>query len=263
MKTAFGALCLAITLTVLGGCASLPPDRVREGLAPSGALRVGLNMGNVLLARRDPGGGEPRGVAPDIARELARRAGVPVKFVPYGSSGELNGSIDSGQWDIAFFAFEADRANQVDFSPGYVDIEVTYMVRKESALQAATEVNREGIVVASISSAGYMPVLIKSLTRAKLVRTGKVFDDIIDRLRDKSADAIVGLRPVLVQHSEKNPEFRVVDGHFMAVEQAIGLQKGRGPAKKYVRDFLQSIKNSGALSKIIAENNVRGLTISR
>ena len=75
-----------------------------------------------MLTRREPGGGEPRGVAPDIARELARRAGVPVKFVPYGSSGELNGSIDSGQWDIAFFAVEADRANQVDFSPGYVDI---------------------------------------------------------------------------------------------------------------------------------------------
>ena len=263
MKTTLGAVCLAITLTVLGGCASLPPDRVREGLAPSGTLRVGLNMGNILLTRKDPGGGEPRGVAPDVARELARRAGVPVKFVPYGSSGELNGSIDSGQWDIAFFAVEADRANQVDFSPGYVDIEVTYMVRKESTLQSATEVNREGIVVASISSAGYMPVLIKSLTRAKLVRTGKIFDDIIGRLRDKSADAIVGLRPVLVQHSEKNPEFRVVEGHFMAVEQAIGLQKGRGPAKEYVRDFLQDIKNSGALSKIIADNNVRGLTISR
>ena len=254
---------MAITLAIFGGCASLPPDRVREGLAPSGILRVGLNMGNILLTRGDPGGGEPRGVAPDIARELARRVGVPVKFVPYGSSGELNGSIDSGQWDIAFFAVEANRANQVDFSSGYVDIEVTYMVRKESTLQSATEVNREGIVVASISSAGYMPVLIKSLTRAKLVRTGKIFDDIIGRLRDKSADAIVGLKPVLVQHSEKNPEFRVVEGHFMAVEQAIGLQKGRGPAKEYVRDFVQDIKNSGALSKIIADNNVRGLTISR
>ena len=263
MKTTLGAICLAITLAVLGGCASLPPDRVREGLAPSGALRVGLNMGNTLLTRRDTASGEPRGVAPDIARELARRAGVPVKFVPYGSSGELNGSINSGQWDIAFFAVEADRANQVDFSPGYVDIEVTYMVRKESTLQSASEVNREGVVVASTVSAGYLPALIKSLTRAKLVRSGKIFDDIIGRLRDKSADAIVGLRPVIVQHTEKNPEFRVVEGHFMAVEQAIGLQKGRGPAKDYVRDFVQDIKNSGALSKIIADNNVRGLTISR
>lgn len=151
----------------------------------------------------------------------------------------------------------------MDFSPGYVDIEVTYTVRKESTLQSATEVNREWVVVASISSAGFMPVLIKSLTRAKLVRTGKIFDDIVGHLRDKSADAIVGLRPVLVQHSEKNPGFRVVEGHFMAVEQAIGLQRGRGPAKEYVRDFVQDIKNSGALSKIIADNNVRGLTISR
>ena len=117
----------------------------------------------------------------------------------------------------------------MDFSPGYVDIEVTYTVRKESTLQSATEVNREGVVVASISSAGFMPVLIKSLTRAKLVRTGKIFDDIVGHLRDKSADAIVGLRPVLVQHSEKNPGFRSGHQEFWSTFENNCRQQRAGP----------------------------------
>jgi len=263
LKRIAAALFVLIAPTQFSACTTLPDDAVRGGLAPTGTLRVGLNMSNVLLTRKNPERGDPLGVAPDIAREIARRAGVPVKFVPYDSSGELNGSISSGQWDLAFFAVEASRANQIDFSPGYVDIEVTYMVRKESDLRSAADVNRAGVVVASITSAGYTPVLIQSLTRARLVRTGKVFDDIVVHLRDKTADAIVGLRPVLVQFSESNPEFRVVDGHFMAVEQAIGLQKGRGPAKEFIRATVQDLKHSGMLSKIVADNEVRGLTISR
>jgi polar amino acid transport system substrate-binding protein len=254
-----------VVILLLGfvvSCASPAPREVQSQLAPTGTLRVGLNLTNTLLTAKDPAGGEPRGVAVDIARELGRRVGVPVKLLSYDSSSALGGSIQSGQWDIAFFAIEPARAGQVDFSPGYVEIETTYMVRKDSPLRAANEVDRDGVVVAVTRGAGYEPILAGMVKRAKLVRTSGIQEN-VKLLSEKNADAFVGLRPALINYSEKESGFRVLDGHFVAVQQAIGIQKDRSAAAEYVRSFVQDIKRSGFLAKVIADNNVRGLTIAK
>src|SRR5262245_43024375 len=55
---------------------------VRSELVSTGHLRVGLNHGNFLLVT--PGSrADPRGVAPDVARELGRRVDAPVEFVNF------------------------------------------------------------------------------------------------------------------------------------------------------------------------------------
>ncbi|HET8547500.1 MAG TPA: error-prone DNA polymerase, partial [Bryobacteraceae bacterium] len=43
-----------------------------------GTLVMGVNYGNIVHTQKDPAGGDPRGVAPELARELARRLGVPL-----------------------------------------------------------------------------------------------------------------------------------------------------------------------------------------
>ena len=73
---------------------------VRAELAPLGRLRVALNYGNVLLvSSRAP---EQTGVAPDLARELARRAGTPVEFVGYPNAGLAADAARDNAWDVAF-----------------------------------------------------------------------------------------------------------------------------------------------------------------
>ncbi|MCX7961877.1 MAG: ABC transporter substrate-binding protein, partial [Burkholderiales bacterium] len=53
-------------------------DALRRELAPTGRLRAGINLANFLLVTGRTPAGEPDGVAPDLAREIARRLGVPV-----------------------------------------------------------------------------------------------------------------------------------------------------------------------------------------
>ena len=49
-------------------------NSLRMDLAPTGKLRVGINYGNPVLAKKDSTSGDLHGVAVDLARELARRA---------------------------------------------------------------------------------------------------------------------------------------------------------------------------------------------
>ena len=57
-----------------------PTPEVVRALAPTGTLRAALNLGNPVLVQRGPDG-TPSGTTVDLARELARRLGVPVAFL--------------------------------------------------------------------------------------------------------------------------------------------------------------------------------------
>ena len=54
------------------------PHNVVTELAPNGKLRAAINFGNIVLAQKDPASGEPRGVSAELAREVAKRLGVPI-----------------------------------------------------------------------------------------------------------------------------------------------------------------------------------------
>jgi polar amino acid transport system substrate-binding protein len=48
-------------------------------LAPTGVLRAGINLSNFLLVTKMRSTGDPEGVAPDLAHEVATRLDVPIK----------------------------------------------------------------------------------------------------------------------------------------------------------------------------------------
>src|SRR5712691_3969769 len=121
-------------------------NAVKE-LAPSGKLRAAINFGNPVLAQKDPATGEPRGVSGALARELARRLGVPITFVAFDTAGKVFDALQQGAWDIAFLAIDPVRAAGIDFTAPYVVIEGVYMVPVGSPLQTVEDVDREGVRV--------------------------------------------------------------------------------------------------------------------
>lgn len=258
---------LLLLLLFLTGCASVGnhdapapvASAIKSELAPTGILRVGLNLSTTLLAKKDLASGELRGVAIDIASELARRIGVPVHYVGY-ATGQLDKTIGVGEWDIAFFAIEASRAEKVNFSPPYAEIETTYLVKTEAVLRHAQDVDRDGITVAVPLGAGYESTLVRILKHAKLLRTSGVTES-IKYLSAAKVDAVTGLKPQLVAYAESHPGFRVLDGRFAAVQQAIGIQKGRHAADQYLHSFMTEIKQSGFVVKSVANHKAAGLTI--
>jgi len=214
----------------------LSPE-LRAELAPTGPLRVGLNFGNFLLTRRPPPGGEPGGIAPDLAREIARRTGLAIAFVHYDQAGKLADGAKGGAWDIAFLASEPVRAAEIDFSPAYLEIETGYLVPAGSPIRTIEEVDRPGVRIACADRAAYDLYLTRHLKHAELVRAEGIEGSYQLWAKEK-LDALAGLKPRLVADCGKHPGSRVLEGRFSAVQQSIGTPKGRARAAQYLRDFV-------------------------
>ena len=91
-------------------------------------------MGNFLLVTGKSASGDPEGVSPDMARAIADRLGVPVKYVPFAKPGELADAVGTDAWDIGLIGAEPARAEKIAFTAAYVEIEATYLVPAGSPL---------------------------------------------------------------------------------------------------------------------------------
>jgi len=257
-----GTAIICASLVLLAACALAPEEsaRAREDLAPTGMLRVGINFGNVLLTGKDSSG-EPRGVAVDLARELGRRLDVPIQIVPFDSAGALADAVTRGAWGVGFLGAEPQRANVIDFTAAYVEIESTYLVPPGSSLRSVADVDRDGVRIAVSEKSAYDLYLSRSLQHARLERASGV-EGAFARLVDEKLEALAGLRPVLLTYVEKLPGSRVLDDQFTTVQQAVGTPKGRDAGAAYLRSFVEDVKATGLVAQLIEKNGVRGLTLA-
>lgn len=234
---------------------------VLSELAPTGKLRVGINLSNVLLTKTDPVTGEHGGVAVDLGRELARQLGVALELVAYPNPGALADAANRNAWDVGFLAAEPQRAKEIDFTAAYVEIEATYLVPPGSALKCIADVDSEGIRIAVATKTAYELYLTRSLKHATLVHE-KGADNAFKRYTAEKLDALAGLRPRLTVDQEKQPGSRILEGGFTAVQQAAGTPMGRSAGAQYLREFVEKAKRSGLVAKTIEAHAVRGLTIA-
>ncbi len=233
---------------------------LRADLAPTGKLRVGINYGNPVLATRNPASGELRGVAVDLARELGQRVEVPVELVGFESAGQMVEGLKAGAWDVAFLAVEPGRAGEINFTAPYLEIEGTYLVPDGSPLGAIEDVDRAGLRIGVSSKSAYDLFLSRSLQHAELVRApdpNAAFELIVTG----KVDVLAGVRQHLVVNTAKLPGSRVFDGRFMAIQQALGIPKGRDQGAKYLREFIDDVKASGLVARAIEKAGVRGVAI--
>lgn len=231
-------------------------------LAPSGTLRAGINMGNFLLVTsKDEKTGDPCGVAPDMARELASRLAVPLKLIPYESPGKLADAAGSGVWDIGLLGAEPSRAEQIAFTAAYVEIEATYLVPAGSKLQSIAEVDRPGVRIAVSARSAYDLYLSRSLKHASLVRIEGI-DAAYRHFVKEGLDALAGLKPGLLSNLEEQKGARILDGCFTSVQQAMGTPIRQQAGAAYLRRFVEDVKASGFVAGLIAKHHVRGLSVA-
>jgi polar amino acid transport system substrate-binding protein len=234
---------------------------VRADLAPTGKLRAAINYGNFILTKKDRTTGESRGVAIDLVQEVARRLGVPVEIVAYDSVAVMGDAAPSGVWDIAFLGSDPKRETLMSFTAAYLEIEATYLVRGDSSLGTAAEVDRAGLKVAAPARANYELFLSRNLRHAQLVSTNGA-DAAFDLLVKGEVDALAGLTQALHDRLPRLPRSRILEGRFMGVQQSIAVPRGRDAGLAFLRRVVEDAKASGLVARAIERTGARGVSVA-
>jgi polar amino acid transport system substrate-binding protein len=230
-------------------------------LAPTGVLRAGINMSNFLLVTGKTAGGDPQGVAPDMAAEIARRLGVEVRYVPFERPSKLADAAGTNTWDIGLIGAEPARAEKIIFTPAYCEIEATYLVQPNSPYQIVAELDRAGSRISVRRGAAYELWLTANLKHATILRSDSA-DGPFNQFVTEKLDAFAALRPQLLEDVKKLPGARILPGNFTTVQQAIGTEKKNAAGAAYLREFVAEAKKSGLVAGLIQKHHVAGLSVA-
>jgi len=236
-------------------------DKVKAELAPTGVLRAGINLSNFLLVTGRSGNGDPEGVSPDMARAIADRLGVPVKYVPFKTPGELADQAGNNVWDIGNIGAEPQRAAVISFTAAYCEIEATYMVPAGSPIKTIADVDKKGVRIAVSARSAYGLWLENNIKNATLVPIAGL-DAAFNKFVDDKLDVLAGLRPGLLKDIDKLPSATILDGKFSAVQQAVGTPRANITGATFLSDFVEEAKRSGLVAQLIAKHEVKGLSVA-
>jgi polar amino acid transport system substrate-binding protein len=230
-------------------------------LAPTGTLRAGINMSNFLLVTGKTPSGDPDGVSPDLAREIARRLGVAIKLVPFPSPDGLVAAAGTDAWDIGLVGAEPQREKLMAFTAAYAEIEATYMVRTESPFKSCSDVDKKGVSIITRGGSAYGLWLERNIKNAKLILT-KTPDEAKERFVGEKIDAYAGLRDGLAKDIKKYAGTRILPGKFASVQQAVGTLKQNKAAIAFLREVVEDAKASGLIAGFIEKHKANGLSVA-
>lgn len=241
----------------------VPTAHAIGALAPSGVLRAGINLSNILLVTGSDSDGRPVGVSPSLAQILADSLGVGLELISYPDPGDAADAGSHGAWDVVNIGADPTRSEYIDFSDAYSQIDATYLVRTSSGLRSVADVDREGIRVVSKARAAYTLWLDRNLERAQVVHTDSAGES-LRRFLAEDIDALAGLVPQLRTDLASVPDGRMTEGWFTAVQQAIGTPRGRdASALAFLNSFVRSAVSSGLVADLIEEHGAAGLSVAR
>ena len=236
-------------------------DKAKAQLAPTGVLRAGINLSNFLLVTGRAADGTPQGVSPDMAAAAAAKLGVPVNYVPFKTPGELADQAGKNVWDIGNIGAEPQRAQTIDFTAAYCEIEATYMVPPGSPIKSLADVDKKGVKIVTSARSAYGLWLENNIKNAELIQV-QGLDGAFNAFVNDKIDVLAGLRPGLLKDIEKMPGATILPGKFSAVQQAIGVAKGNPEAAAWLSAFVEEAKKSGLVASFIEKHKVKGLSVA-
>ncbi len=236
---------------------------VQSAFAPTGVLRASINLGNPLLAHRAAGAAEPSGVSVDLARELARRLGVPVALAVFAKAQASVEAVEQGHADIGFFAIDPKRGRHIAFTPPYLQIEGSYLVRNDSPLTTNDDVDRAGHRVVVVGDSAYDLYLSRALEQAEIVRLPNANRMVEDFAANATHEVLASLRQVLSDAAVRVAGVRLLPGRFMVIHQAMGVARQRGEqTQAFLSAFVEDMKATGFVAESIARHRVQGATVA-
>ena len=190
-------------MLALAACATPAPKEAVADLAPTGKLRAAVYAGDAASL--------------ELARELARRLGVPLQPVAF--------DLRRDDWDVAFAA----------------PAEGAYLVRAGSPIRENEDVDRTQHTVVAARGSAYDVFLSRRLRQAELRRT-PMAAEVVEVFLAEAHDVAAGPKGELEAEAQRRPGLRLLPEPFMRVERVIASRRGNEAGARYLRQFAEDAK---------------------
>jgi polar amino acid transport system substrate-binding protein len=270
MKKIFGCSLLLICQLVLAqtpnAVLNKPIDNaMMKSFAPTGTLRVGINLGNPVLAgsidRSEP---QPKGVTIDIAKEIGKQSGIPVDLISFKSAGAIVEALKANHLDLIFVAIDPVRGADISYTPAYIQIEGAYMVKASSPIKNNEEVDVAGNEIVVGKSSAYDLYLTREIKKATLLRSSNS-QSVVDDFMSGKGNVAAGVKQQLEADSKRYSNVRMLPGRFMVINQAIGVPKSRAEYEKitvYLSGLIEQLKTSGFIANSMKKHGIEGAKVA-
>ena len=235
-----------------------------SSFAPTGVLRVGINLGNPVLANEDPNSKNLYGVTIDIANEIGKRTSLPVQLIPFRSAGATVDAVKTGEIDLVFVAIDPVRGADISYTPAYIQIEGAYMVKASSPLKTNDEVDAAGNEIVVGKGSAYDLYLTREIKNAALIRAASS-QAVIDDFMSGVGNVAAGVKQQLESDAKRYEGLRMLPGRFMVINQAVGIPKDRSNyqgTSTYLSNVIVGLKQSGFVAEALKRHNIQGAKVA-
>ena len=233
----------------------IPSDIVKQQLAPTGVLRAGINLSNFLLVSGQLADGSPDGISPDIARYIAAMLDVPCELITFDRPGKLADAVNQNIWDIGNIAFEAERAQTLDFSNPYVLIEANFLFRQDKDFASNDDVDHEAARIAVSERSAYDLWLTDNFKRAQIVRAPSI-KAAHQMFFENQVNVLASLKPKLLEDMKIHDGLRLIETPFTAVKQSVGIAKGKSEAVVFLNALIAELIRDGWIATQLGRHDV-------
>ena len=235
-----------------------------HSFAPTATLRVGINLGNPILANEEPNTKRLYGVTIDIANEIGKRISLPVQLIPFKTAGATVDAVKTGEIDLVFVAIDPVRGADISYTPAYIQIEGAYMVKANSSINNNEEVDAVGNEIVVGKGSAYDLYLSREIKHATLLRAASS-QAVVDDFMSGQGNVAAGVKQQLESDAKRYEGLRMLPGRFMVINQAIGIPKARTQYEvttAYLSDVIAELKQSGFIAEAMKRHNIQGAKVA-
>ena len=234
--------CAAAAVLMLAAGAAMA-GRI-EDIKARGYVRIGVSLGGEPVGFRNASN-EPVGYDVDVARQLAAKLGVPVRFSDVSSDARIS-MLRSGQLDlvVANVSITPQRARVVDFSIPYNLAGLRVIAQKSAHIKTLADLNGKRVVVGRGTTADAF--LKRSAPQAVPVYTDNFAPDGVLLLQQKRVDAGIEDSSLLDYLASRNDQLETLPTMYGNTPIGIAMAKGDPALLQFVNGFVADYIKSGA-----------------
>ena len=230
-------------------------DDIIKKIAPTGVLRIGVNMSNFLLVNSKDKLGVVDGVSPGIGKKLAKELNISFEIVQFANPGLLADAVDNNEWDIGNIASEKERGKTIDFSDPYVNIDANFLFREEDNFKNNNDIDQSGIKIAVFERSAYDLWLTENFKKAELIRVNSI-EASHNLFKENKVNILAGLKPKLIDEMKKNNNYEMIQSPFTYIKQSIGIKKGNPEVLDFINKFISNNIKEGYVKSLLQQHNV-------